>query len=76
MKSKMESKTKIISLKSCPFCGGKAKFEKVVHPWGECDDGITACWVRCIGCGASTEMKLSLKQAAAAWNQRQNENMC
>lgn len=26
MKSKMESKTKIISLKSCPFCGGKAEF--------------------------------------------------
>ena len=76
MKSKMESKTKIISLKSCPFCGGKAKFEKVVHPWGECNDGCTAYWVRCICCGACTEIKFSLKQAAATWNQRQNENMC
>lgn len=64
------------NLKPCPFCGGKAKFEKVVHPWGECNDGCTAYWVRCICCGACTKIKFSLKQAAATWNQRQNENMC
>lgn len=70
MKSKMESKTKIISLKSCPFCGGKAEFTEAKSPF---DDEFVACWVVCTGCRSATEAKFTYGQAADAWNKRQNE---
>lgn len=61
-----------IKLKSCPFCGGKAKIIEI----GRSGSVIQA---RCTSCGAGSKLVILSAEYAAAdkvannWNQRTNE---
>lgn len=55
-----------IELKSCPFCGGKAK----LHTWREEKRRENPSKIKCTVCGASTGVKKRITKAADAWNGR------
>lgn len=48
-------------LKPCPFCGGKARLEKITN---------LSFIVRCPKCGAKTTYRLSSSLAVKIWNSR------
>lgn len=52
-------------LKECPFCGGEAMLQKT-HL---CSEG-GPYWATCKRCGASTMLKSTENEAAAAWDER------
>lgn len=51
-------------LKSCPFCGREAKFEKFYF------DEHYDWKVKCTGCFAGTYFEDTQEEAAQAWNER------
>lgn len=53
-------------LKSCPFCGGKAKLSKF-------NDANPDYFVCCEKCGSSTRAHEDSKEAIKVWNRRVNE---
>lgn len=55
-----------VELKSCPFCGGKAK---IYTQYGFRAQIIGSC-VSCTECGASTNTYTTVKVAIYAWNRR------
>lgn len=55
------------NLKTCPFCGGKAKLTALNQP--------TESWVCCTECGVRTRFfGGSTEDAVSAWNTRQLED--
>ena len=49
------------TLRSCPFCGGRAEKE-----WGI----SSIFWIKCTGCGVEGSQYGSLEEAIKAWNTR------
>ena len=59
-----------VKLKSCPFCGGKAKQESDMC-W---DASRYLYYVECADCGASTDVWYqSEEEAVEAWNRRTDD---
>lgn len=51
------------ALKPCPFCGGKAEFERTGTP-------RHSCIVRCTNCGCHHESSGENEHSGSAWNDR------
>lgn len=55
-------------LKPCPFCGGEAETSRGLHRYD--------CWgVWCPECKVRTDLYLSEREAAEAWNRRANDGV-
>ena len=67
-----------IELKSCPFCGGKAKLMKIEtkrFALEETEETVDAYCVICTAndCGCLTQYCLSREEAKKMWNRREYE---
>lgn len=65
-------------LKPCPFCNGQAEerylkrkglLARFVFPYS-----THYVYIRCAGCGATSEVKLTSEGAIEAWNRRANDS--
>lgn len=56
----------MIRLKSCPFCGGKAEFERI-------GDRRQSCIVACQECGCRLESDEEGDRCGEQWNRRPKE---
>lgn len=57
-----------IKLKPCPFCGSDAEMEQGKY------QGLNTFYVRCLGCGAQTDLEYAEEFAAELWNERVESN--
>lgn len=67
-----ERKEDDMELKPCPFCGGKAKMEKIIHddlPTNEFD----TFWISCEECESESTACTNEEDAIEAWNRRVTE---
>ena len=59
----MGSEHGVVTLKSCPFCGEEARFERR-------GTSRQSCIVRCTWCGASHESSDEYERSGCSWNDR------
>lgn len=58
-----------MKLLPCPFCGGRAEFERTGTP-------RHSCIVRCTNCGCSHESSDENDESGESWNRREPLQQC
>lgn len=58
-------------LKPCPFCGGEA----YITSWRDEKRRVNPTSVKCVRCGAKTEIFDRIKDAEEAWNRRAEDGI-
>ena len=56
-------------LKPCPFCGG----QPYIVSWRDEKERKNPTSIKCVKCGAKTDVYDRIKDAKSAWNRRAND---